>query len=64
MTIDEARGHIGHAVAYRSGTDEAEEGVITSVGGVFAFVAYGGARYSQVTRPEDLTLLAGEVPDG
>ena len=67
MTITEARAHIGGGVVYKSGTDAAEEGVITQVGHVWVFVRYGeddcrqvtGSARAWPTRPEDLTLLPG-----
>ena len=37
MTIEEARSHIGRGVAYRSGTDEAEEYVILDVSRHYVF---------------------------
>ena len=58
MTIDEARGHIGHGVVYLAGTDRAEEGVITFVTERFAFVRCAGEEMSLATDPADLTLLA------
>jgi hypothetical protein len=58
MTIDEARGHIGDGVVYRSGTPRAEEGVITSVNARFAFVRYGSQTTTAATDPADLDLLA------
>jgi len=62
MSIDEARFHIGRRVVYRSGTPEAEEGVITSVSDTRAFVGFAGDRYSKETDPADLELLAGLTP--
>ena len=53
MTIDEARGHIGHGVVYLAGTDRAEEGVITFVTERFAFVRCAGEE--SVSRPTRLT---------
>jgi hypothetical protein len=58
MTIDEARGNIGNGVAYKSGTDEAEEGVIAKVGRIWVFVQYPGEDCPVADRPEDLTLLS------
>jgi hypothetical protein len=60
MTLDEARAHIGEAVAYRVAGELAEDGVITSVGNVAVFVRYEGDRHSKATDPADLTLIAGE----
>ena len=59
MTITEARAHIGGGVVYKSGTDEAEEGVIAQVGHVWVFVRYGEDDCPIPDRPEDLTLLPG-----
>ena len=59
MTIDAARGHIGHRVVRLKGTDQAEEGVISFTGGRSAFVRYDGEEASTATDPADLTLLAG-----
>ena len=75
MTIDEARGHIGHighighGVVYRPHGEHRpwagppEDGVITAVGHVWVFVAYGTPDSTpQATSPADLELLAGKVP--
>jgi hypothetical protein len=64
MTLDEAREahRRGNArVAYQSGTDRAEEGVITAVGRVWVFVQYGEPAHSVATAPGDLTLIAGTL---
>jgi hypothetical protein len=64
MTVDEARGHIGHGVIYQppgGGIDSAEEGTITSVGGRWVFVRYGRSRTSAATDPAALTLLAAPL---
>jgi hypothetical protein len=58
MTLEEAREHVGHGVVYRSGTDLAEDGVITGVDAL-VFVRYKGDRHAKATYPGDLTLLAG-----
>jgi hypothetical protein len=69
MTIDEARaalnrGNARVAYGHPGWCDCApEEGEITAVRGGTVFVRYGYEQYSKATRPEDLTLLAGKVPD-
>lgn len=57
MTLDEAREHVGHGVVYRSGTEQAEDGVITGVGAL-VFVKYAGDVTAKATYPGDLVLLA------
>lgn len=57
MTLDEARDHIGEAVAYRAAGALAEDGVITSVGTRVVYVRYEGGRYPKATNPADLTLI-------
>ena len=68
MTIDEARGHIGRAVAYRPAGNpdaEAEHGVIATVGHRWVFVRYAApSGAAQATDPADLTLLAEVQSDG
>jgi len=49
-------------VVYLSGTDRAEDGVITSVNDRYVFVRYRGWGGSKATSPEDLTLLARTSP--
>lgn len=66
MTLEEARDHVGHGVVYRSGTPQAEVGVITGVGAL-VFVRYAGDVTAKATYPGDLTLLADvptEAPEG
>ena len=43
-------------VIYKQGTDEQEEGVITSWNDRFVFVRYGGDNHSKATYPQDLTF--------
>ena len=62
MTLDEAREHVGHGVVYRSGTDLAEDGVITSVDAL-VFVRYKGDQTAKATYPGDLTLLAAAAQE-
>ena len=45
----------GRKVIYKAGTEEREEGVISSWNDVNVFVRYGTQVGSQATRPEDLT---------
>ena len=64
MTLDEARAHVHDRVVYRPAgapgapPAEAMEGVITSVGPLWAFVRYGGDEHSKATDPGQLWLLA------
>lgn len=62
MTLTEARDRIGQKVVYRAphvGPDSpGEEGVITSVGYVWAYVRYGADVTSKATQPELLTAVA------
>jgi hypothetical protein len=62
MRLEEARDHIDDGVVYLSGTDRAEDGVITSVNDRYVFVRYRGWGGSKATSPEDLTLLARTSP--
>ena len=56
VTLDEARGHIGHGVTYRPFADVIpERGVITSVNDHWVFVRYGSGN-SEATEPWLLTL--------
>ncbi len=57
MTLDEARGHIGHGVVYRASHGPAEGGTITSVNDRYVFVRYAGDVGSKATEPGDLELL-------
>jgi hypothetical protein len=58
MTLDEARDHIGDKVVYRPTVGALEDGVITSVSSLMAFVRYGDEGTPQATRPGDLELMA------
>jgi hypothetical protein len=58
MTLDEARAHVGHGVVYRPMVGPAEDGVITSVSSLMAFVLFKGDLHAKATRPGDLELLA------
>jgi hypothetical protein len=60
MTLDEARDHIGEAVAYHPAGSEPEHGTIAAASTVYVFVQYPGERGTRATYPEDLTLIAGE----
>lgn len=63
MTVEEAREHIGEEVIYHPYApelDPAEQGVITSVNGCYAFVRYGSEAASKATSPYLLTLLNRE----
>lgn len=64
MTLDEAREHIGHGVVYTAPHGAREDDVITGVSASLVFVQYKGDLHAKGTRPEDLTLLAAEVPHG
>ncbi len=66
MTLEQARGHVGHGVVYRAphigAADQGpEQGEITSVGEQYVFVRYGSDFHAKATDPAALTLLAGEV---
>jgi hypothetical protein len=58
MTLDEARDHIGEAVAYHPAGGEPEHGTIAAASTVYVFVQYPGVRGTMATYPEDLTLTA------
>lgn len=58
MTLDEAREHVGHAVAYNPAGGEPEHGTITAASTVYVFVQYPGERGTRATYPGDLTLIA------
>ena len=58
MTLDLAKGSLGHAVVWRPGTSDAKNGTITFTGGESAFVLFAGDHFSVATNPADLTLLA------
>lgn len=64
MTLDEAREHIGRGVVYTAPHGAREDGAITGVSASLVFVHYAGDNAAKGTRPENLTLLAAEVPDG
>ena len=58
MTLDLAKGSLGRAVVWRSGTSEARTGTITFTGGESAFVQFAGEHFSKAADPADLELLA------
>jgi len=60
MTLDECCANIGAGVVYKAacGCGEPEDGVITSVGNLYAFVRYRGDNHSKATHPDHLTLLS------
>ncbi len=60
MRFDEAREHIGEAVAYHPAGSEPEHGTIAAASTVYVFVQYPGERGTRATYPEDLTLIAGD----
>jgi hypothetical protein len=64
MTLDEARAHIGDGVVYTPAGGDREDGVITGVSRTSVFVRFTGDQFGKGTDPADLTLLAGEAPDG
>ena len=62
MNIHEARRCIGQKVVYRAPfTGITEEGVITSVNSLFAFVRYGSDYGSKATDPAMLTAVRPEA---
>jgi hypothetical protein len=58
MTLDEAREHVGEAVAYHPAGGKPEHGTIAGASTVYVFVQYPGERGTRATYPEDLTLIA------
>lgn len=59
MTIDECRAYIGSGVVYAAFGCR-EDGVITSVGDLYAFVRYAGDSHSKATHPSQLALLSAD----
>lgn len=56
MTLEQARAHVGELVLYKAGTEDEEDGVITSMNDRFAFVWFAGTCAAKATDPADLTL--------
>jgi hypothetical protein len=57
VTLDEARQHIGKGVVYQACSHcPREDGVITSVNDVYAFVRYAGDQHSKATDPAMLAF--------
>ena len=61
-TLDEARGSIGRTVAYRRGTEEAEQYVVDTVGEYYVFIRDPHTFTYRTARPEELTLLDEPEP--
>lgn len=62
MTLDECRQNIGAGVVYDPGHGPREDGEITAVSSLYAFVHFTGDRGSKATPPERLTLLSTGGP--
>lgn len=65
MTLEEAAANIGRTVIYtpydtaNTWNDGAQQGVITSTNGTYAFVQYAGDQHAKATSPHMLQLAAG-----
>lgn len=56
MTLDECRAHVGAGVVYEPADGRREDGVITSVNSMYAFVRFGTDAHSKATHPGQLEL--------